>query len=133
MFDFFEQIKDLSLKLSGAYRQCKPFATSSIYLKGTPQRSLESDDETPEITKSYCSGCGSSTSTPTSNPSSSSKAAAMTPMFVSPAGRFNNIVFVEEEEPMEWIVEVETGVVIALISLPKGKNHLKQVSIPRSM
>ena len=126
MFDFFQQVKDLSLKMSGVYTQCRPFTTSArVYLKGTPQRSLESDDETPEIPKS--NGSLSSTSTATCSSASSTKGAHGTPTLKSPGGRFNNVVFVEEEEYREWTVEAHTGVFITLLSIPKGKNQLRHV------
>ena len=49
------------------------------------------------------------------------------PMLESVGGRFNNIVFIEEEEYREWTVEAHDGVFITLLSIPKGKNHLRHV------
>ena len=48
-------------------------------------------------------------------------------MLKSVGGRFNNIVFVEEEENREWTMEAHEGVFITLLSIPKGKNHLRHV------
>lgn len=37
------------------------------------------------------------------------------------------IVFVEESEPKEWVAQVEPGVLITFVSLPRGGNDLKRI------
>ena len=49
------------------------------------------------------------------------------PMLESVGGRFNNIIFVEEEEYREWTVQAHEEVFTALLSIPKGKNQLRRV------
>ena len=33
----------------------------------------------------------------------------------------------DEEEPKEWVAQVEPGVLITFVSLPRGGNHLKRI------
>lgn len=47
---------------------------------------------------------------------------------VSASGRrVDPIVFVEENEPKEWVAQVEPGVLITFVSLPRGGNDLKRI------
>lgn len=48
-----------------------------------------------------------------------------TPASVS--GRTESIVFMEEDEPKEWVAQVEPGVLITFVSLPQGGNDLKRI------
>lgn len=41
--------------------------------------------------------------------------------------RCEPIVLVEEIEPKEWVAQVEPGVLITFISLPRGGNDLKRI------
>lgn len=41
--------------------------------------------------------------------------------------RVDPVVFVEEREPKEWVAQVEPGVLITFVSLPRGGNDLKQI------
>lgn len=144
------QIKDMALKFSGAYRHCRPCATSSVYRKGAPQHSLEPDEASEGTHYGY--RWGSSSSTPAWNLSgSSSKDHGLgdelrvassregTPKVESPAaGRLasssRDVVFVEEEEESkEWIAQVEPGVLITFLSLPEGGNDLKRIRFSREM
>jgi len=46
---------------------------------------------------------------------------------VSVSGRTDSVVFVEEDEPQEWVAQVEPGVLITFVSLPQGGNDLKRI------
>ena len=48
-----------------------------------------------------------------------------TPALVS--GRIESVVFMEEDEPKEWVAQVELGVLITFVSLPQGGNDLKRI------
>ena len=37
------------------------------------------------------------------------------------------MLFVEENEPKEWVAQVEPGVLITFVSLPRGGNDLKRI------
>ena len=37
------------------------------------------------------------------------------------------VLFVEENEPKEWVAQVEPGVLITFVSLPRGGNDLKRI------
>ena len=48
----------------------------------------------------------------------------------SVSGRTESTVFLEEEEedePKEWVAQVEPGVLITFVSLPEGGNDLKRI------
>ncbi|KAH9317812.1 hypothetical protein KI387_019581 [Taxus chinensis] len=144
------QIKDMALKFSGAYRHCKPCATSSVYRKGVPQHSLEQDDASEGTQYGYRI-TGSSSSTPAWNLSrdhvlgeyrfrTANSSAEGTPRFESPTARrrensssLDAVSMEEEEESKEWIAQVEPGVLITLISLPEGGNDLKRIRFSREM
>lgn len=59
---------------------------------------------------------GMSSSSGEGTPSSASGRRAMEP-----------VVFVEESEPKEWVAQVEPGVIITFVSLPRGGNDLKRI------
>lgn len=44
----------------------------------------------------------------------------------SGSGR-TEIVFMEEDEPKEWVAQVEPGVLITFVSFPQGGNDLKRI------
>lgn len=49
-------------------------------------------------------------------------------MSVSASGRrLDPVVLVEEDEPKEWVAQVEPGVLITFVSLPRGGNDLKRI------
>ncbi|GKB48170.1 Brevis radix-like protein 4 [Tanacetum coccineum] len=47
--------------------------------------------------------------------------------------RPNPIVLEEENEPKEWVAQVEPGVLITFVSLPRGGNDLKRIRFSREM
>ncbi|KAK7328952.1 hypothetical protein VNO77_23092 [Canavalia gladiata] len=111
------QIKEMALKASGAYKQCGPCAVQSRLRSGAGESDSESERWTRRWGKEMearlrviSSGEGT--------PSSSGR---------------RMVVLVEEEEPKEWVAQVEPGVLITFVSLPRGGNHLKRIRFSRDI
>ncbi|KAL7180459.1 hypothetical protein ACSBR1_043625 [Camellia fascicularis] len=51
----------------------------------------------------------------------------------SGSGRTESVVFMEEDEPKEWVAQVEPGVLITFVSLTQGGNDLKRIRFSREM
>ncbi|KAL2544302.1 Protein BREVIS RADIX [Forsythia ovata] len=137
------QIKDMALKVSGAYKQCKPGPGDGSYKKG--HRPYPEFDTISEGVPYPRVQPGSSTSTPAWDFTSTGNHAAR------PDSRFNvafnsdgtpgrlestqsGVVLVQDEdEPKEWMAQVEPGVQITFVSLPRGGNDLKRIRFSREM
>lgn len=134
------QIKDMALKFSGAYRQCKPCTGSPSYKKG--QRPYPDFDTISEGVPYPYIPPGSSSSTPAwdftrtgQNPASESRFAGRgdrTPGG-SIAAQSCDVVLEDEGESKEWMAQVEPGVHITFVSLPNGGNDLKRIRFSREM
>ncbi|KAK9277449.1 hypothetical protein L1049_006993 [Liquidambar formosana] len=138
------QIKDMALKFSGAYRQCKPCPGSSSYKKG--QRPYPDFDTVSEGLPYPYMQPGSSSSTPAwdftstgHNPAtrSDSRFRGVLSGDQTPGGRESlsacDVVLEDEDEPKEWMAQVEPGVHITFVSLPNGGNDLKRIRFSREM
>ncbi|KAK4391845.1 protein Brevis radix-like 4 [Sesamum angolense] len=137
------QIKDMALKASGAYRHCAPCANQPA----AQQRSSGSDDvgesdaalALDKFRWSY-RRTGSSSSNSSSTAGRRELEARLkgissgegTPASAS-GRRVDPVVFVEESEPKEWVAQVEPGVLITFVSLPRGGNDLKRIRFSRDM
>ncbi|CAI0556216.1 unnamed protein product [Linum tenue] len=120
------QIKDMALKLSGTYKQCKPCtggSSSSNYKKGhhRPYPDLDAASE-GGVPYPYFGGAASSSSTP----------AWDFPGRGGGGGRDSCDVVIDDE-PKEWMAQVEPGVHITFASLPNGGNDLKRIRFNREM
>ncbi|XP_022723274.1 protein Brevis radix-like 2 [Durio zibethinus] len=130
------QIKDIALKASGAYKNCKPCSGSSNH---NHNRNYSDYDAASGSARFHCPyrRTGNSNSTPRiwgKEMESRLKGLSSgegTPASVS--GRTESIVFVGEDEPKEWIAQVEPGVLITLVSSPEGGNDLKRIRFSREM
>ncbi|KAL0337236.1 UNVERIFIED_CONTAM: protein Brevis radix-like 4 [Sesamum calycinum] len=136
-------IKDMALKASGAYRHCAPCANQPA----AQQRSSGSDDvgesdaalALDKFRWSY-RRTGSSSSNSSSTAGRRELEARLkgissgegTPASAS-GRRVDPVVFVEESEPKEWVAQVEPGVLITFVSLPRGGNDLKRIRFSRDM
>ena len=131
------QIKDMALKFSGAYKQCKPCSGSSSYKRG--QRPYPDFDTASEgVPYPYAA---SSSSTPAWDFTSSSHHPTtrsdsrftgvfrgdQTPGGMSISAQSCDVVLEDEDEPKEWMAQVEPGVHITFVSLPNGGNDLKRI------
>ncbi|KAL3642904.1 hypothetical protein CASFOL_013719 [Castilleja foliolosa] len=127
------QIKDMALKASGAYRHCAPCANQP-----PPQqrRSGGGDPEwvAAERFRSAYRRTGSSNSGRRELEARLKGISSGEGTPVSASGRrLETVVFVEENEPKEWVAQVEPGVLITFLSLPRGGNDLKRIRFSREM
>ncbi|KAL3535555.1 hypothetical protein ACH5RR_004016 [Cinchona calisaya] len=134
------QIKDMALKASGAYRQCNPCTT----LPGQQRRINASSGTESESVLSAASERFRRSYRRTGSSNSSSTAGRKelearlkgissgegTPVSAS-GRRVDPVVFEEENEPKEWVAQVEPGVLITFVSLPRGGNDLKRIRFSR--
>ncbi|XP_030946320.1 protein BREVIS RADIX isoform X2 [Quercus lobata] len=139
------QIKDMALKFSGAYKQCKPCTGSSSYKRG--QRPYPDFDTASEGVPYPYLGAASSSSTPAWDFTSSSHHPTtrsdsrftgvfrgdQTPGGMSISAQSCDVVLEDEDEPKEWMAQVEPGVHITFVSLPNGGNDLKRIRFSREM
>ncbi|KAG8638047.1 protein BREVIS RADIX [Manihot esculenta] len=138
------QIKEMAMKFSS--RQCKPCTGSSSFKKG--QRPYPDFDMASEgVPYSYFGG-GSSTSTPawdftnTAHHRGIRSDSGSTGLFngdqtpgraESISAQTCDVVLEDEDEPKEWMAQVEPGVHITFVSLPNGGNDLKRIRFSREM
>ncbi|KAG6399440.1 hypothetical protein SASPL_140921 [Salvia splendens] len=135
------QIKDMALKVSGTSKG-KPCGTSSSFKVG--QRSYP-EFETSSEGVPYPYFQPGSSSTPawhfmnagggSAAPRDSAYTAFggddMTPNRIS--SRFDDMGLGEEDGPKEWMAQVEPGVQITFVTLPRGGNDLKRIRFSREM
>lgn len=126
------QIKDMALKASGAYRHCKPCAGSTSGRRYEESSISASGSE--RLLYSYRRACASGRScgsTPILRGLSSDEG---TPLA---GGRTQLVAAVVasfmDEEPREWVAQVEPGVLITFLPLPQGGNDLKRIRFSREM
>lgn len=131
------QIKDMAVKASGAYKNCKPCSGSSNGNKNKKYADSDLGSDSARFNWAY-RRTGSSNSTPRmwgKEMEARLKGISSgegTPTSVS--GRTESVVFMEEEdEPKEWVAQVEPGVIITFVSLPQGGNDLKRIRFSREM
>ncbi|TXG68407.1 hypothetical protein EZV62_003342 [Acer yangbiense] len=121
--------QDMAMKASGAYKNCKPCSGSSNRHQNGNYADSEAASDSARFHCSY-RRTGSSNSTPKiwgKEMESRLKVLSSgegTPASVS--GRTESVVL-EEDEPKEWIAQVEPGVLITFVSLPQGGNDLKRI------
>nr|QHT72837.1 protein brevis radix-like 4 [Vernicia fordii] len=136
------QLKDMALKASGAYRHCNP-CTGPTTQSRFRNNLNESDAESEKFRWSLRRTGSSSSTTPRTWGKEmearlkgiSSSSGEGTPNSVNGSGRRVDppVVFVEESEPKEWVAQVEPGVLITFVSLPRGGNDLKRIRFSRDM
>ncbi|KAE9606983.1 putative brevis radix (BRX) domain, transcription factor BREVIS RADIX domain-containing protein [Lupinus albus] len=128
------QIKDMALKFSGAYKQCKPCTgSSSTYKKG--QRPYPDFDTISEgVPYPYIGGASSSSTPAWDFTSSNHPGGRYMGGFGGDRGRDStaslsvcDVVLEDEGEAKEWMAQVEPGVHITFVSLPNGGNDLKRI------
>jgi len=125
------QIKDMASKFSGSHKQSKPTpGSSSSNLRKFP------DFDTASESVPYPYPGGSTSSTPawdlprSSYHQSGRPDSRFTSMY---GGERESIsaqscdVVLEDDEPKEWMAQVEPGVHITFVSLPSGGNDLKRI------
>ncbi|KAK8658821.1 hypothetical protein V6N13_029041 [Hibiscus sabdariffa] len=135
-------IKDMALKFSGAYKQCKPCTGSSSY-KGGSRPYPDFDAASEGVPYPYMGG--STSSTPAWDFTSASHHPGRSdsrftgefsgdrPSVYRESFSVQDLVLEEEDEPKEWMAQVEPGVHITFVSLPNGGNDLKRIRFSREM
>ncbi|KAE8735777.1 Protein Brevis radix-like 1 [Hibiscus syriacus] len=126
------QIKDIALKASGAYKNCKPCSGSSNH-----NRNYVDSDAASDSAHFHCPYRRNGSHTPRNwgkemeSRLKGLSSAEGTPTSVS--GCTESLAFMEEDEPKEWVAHVEPGVLITFVSLPEGGNDLKRIRFSREM
>ncbi|XP_051147914.1 protein Brevis radix-like 2 [Andrographis paniculata] len=126
------QIKDIAVKASGACKTCKSCSCSSRQNRGGDYL----DSDAASVSERFF---GPYRRTGTSTPKKEMGTAKLkafssgssTPASIS--GRTESILFMEEDEPKEWVAQVEPGVLITFVSMPKGGNDLKRIRFSREV
>ncbi|KAI3463235.1 hypothetical protein Pfo_019898 [Paulownia fortunei] len=130
------QIKDMAVKASGAYKKCKPCSGSSGHDRSRAYVDLDAGSVSKRFYGSYRRP-GSSNSTPRLwGKEMEAKLKALSSGSGTPAsvsGRTESVVFMEEDEPKEWVAQVEPGVLITFVSLPQSGNDLKGIRFSREI
>ncbi|CAN4100070.1 unnamed protein product [Withania somnifera] len=130
------QIKDMAIKASGAYKNCKPCSGGS----NNNQNPNYADSETGSVSERFhysYKRTGGSNSTPRvwgkemKDRLTVLSSGESTPVSVS--GRSESVVDMEEDESKEWVAQVEPGVLITFVSLPEGGNDLKRIRFSREL
>ncbi|OVA08376.1 Brevis radix (BRX) domain [Macleaya cordata] len=131
------QIKDMALKASGAYRCTKP--CTKAYGHQFQNQNRSDSDASSGSDRCHCSyrRTGSSSSTPRWGKEMEARLKGLssgegTPPSVSRRAA-GSVIFMEEEEPKEWVAQVEPGVLITFVSMPQGGNDLKRIRFSREM
>lgn len=129
------QIKDMALKVSGTSKG-KGGATGENFKIG--QRSYpELETASEGVPYPYFQPGSSSTpawhfmSTAPRDSAYTAFGGDMTPNRIST--RFDDMTLEEEDGPKEWMAQVEPGVQITFVSLPRGGNDLKRIRFSREM
>ncbi|KAM3289383.1 protein BREVIS RADIX isoform X1 [Capsicum chacoense] len=127
-----KQIKDIVLKVSGAYR-CKSSMPTNNYKKGHgpspyPYPYPVFDAISEGVLYNYQNG--SSNSTPAWDFTSAGHH-LQTPARTD--SRLSDVMLEDEEEAKEWTAQVEPGIQITFGSLPHGGNDLKRIRFSRDV
>ncbi|KAE9464545.1 hypothetical protein C3L33_03537, partial [Rhododendron williamsianum] len=136
------QIKDMAWKASGAYRNCTP-CTGAMTTQhrqkscrgGEPNLALDqrfrwSHRRTASLNSASTAGSrqwGKEMEERLKGMSSGEG----TPAASASGRRVDPVVFVEEHEPKEWVAQVDSGVLITFVSMPRGGNDLKRIRFSR--
>lgn len=129
------QIKDMAIKASGAYKNCKPCSGSSNH---NPTNGDYADSEAGSVSDRFHCGyqrtCNSAPRVWGKEMEARLKglsSGGSTP--ASYSDRIESVKFMEEDELKEWVAQVEPGVLITFHSLPQGGNDLKRIRFSREM
>ncbi|CAH8255617.1 unnamed protein product [Arabidopsis lyrata] len=130
------QLKDMAVKASGAYKNCKPCSGTSNRNQNRNYADSDVASDSGRFHYAY-QRAGTASSTPKiwgNDMESRLKGLSSeegTPTSMS--GRTESIVFMEEDEAKEWVAQVEPGVLITFVSLLQGGNDLKRIRFSREM
>ncbi|KNA18830.1 hypothetical protein SOVF_067050 [Spinacia oleracea] len=137
------QIKGMAMKASGAYKNCKPCAGG----RSENRKSYEESNGGSVSSRRFHCGYQRADSTVAGTAKIWGKelggrvmvkgmgmglsSGEATPVSIS--GRSESVVFMEEDEPKEWVAQVEPGVLITFVSMLQGGNDLKRIRFSREL
>ncbi|CAN8303722.1 unnamed protein product [Cochlearia groenlandica] len=136
------QIKDMALKFSGAYKQCKPCTGfSTIPLKKGHRQFPDYDNASEGVPYPYMGGSAASTpawdfTNSSHHPAAGRAESRCTSIYGNDRESISAEscdVVLEDDEPKEWMAQVEPGVHITFASLPSGGNDLKRIRFSREI
>ncbi|KAJ1698694.1 hypothetical protein LUZ63_007206 [Rhynchospora breviuscula] len=142
------QLKDMAVKASGAYRHCKPCTGSTNHRRYSESEPAGSDrfyhcaykragpvpglgigfasaNSTPRLIGSVSGNLGSSGEATPASMSGRTESEAAAPSELLEED--------EEAEGKEWVAQVEPGVLITFVALPRGGNDLRRIRFSREM
>ncbi|KAJ7955951.1 Protein Brevis radix-like [Quillaja saponaria] len=130
------QLKDMALKASGAYKTCNPCTAPPT--QSRLRSNTLSDAESDRFPRFRRTGSSSSTMTKVWGKEMEARLKGIssgegTPNSASGRRVEPVVLFVEENEPKEWVAQVEPGVLVTFVSLPRGGNDLKRIRFSREM
>lgn len=122
----------MALKVSGASKCSKTVQTDANFKVGQTTYPEFDTNSNPEGVPYPYGQTGSSNSTPawdytrtTHRPES--RFNAFSGGRESMSSQFGDVTLESEDEPKEWMAQVEPGVQITFVSLPRGGNDLKRI------
>ncbi|KAL6568288.1 hypothetical protein OROHE_003972 [Orobanche hederae] len=125
------QIKDMAVKASGAYKKCRPCS-------GRDQVQAYADSDVCSVSErfygSYRRAGSSNSMLRFQGKESEAKLKVLSTGSTTPgsvSGRTESTLFMEEDEPKEWVAQVEPGVLITFVSLPHGGNDVRRIRFSR--
>ncbi|KAL8458660.1 hypothetical protein ACS0TY_036246 [Phlomoides rotata] len=126
----------MAVKASGAYKNCKPCSGSSGRDRGRGFVDSDAGSVSERFYGSYRRACSSNSTPRLRGKELEAKLKALSSGSATPAsvsGRTESVLFMEEDEPKEWVAQVEPGVLITFVSLPQGGNDLKKIRFSREI
>lgn len=117
------QMKDMALKVSKG----KPPTGPSSYKKGQKSSYTDFDTISKGVRYPYMQPGSGSSSTPAWDFNSSNDGG------YEPPRQSGHLVLDDDDDPIEWMAQVEPGVQITFVSLPNGGNDLKRIRFNREM
>ncbi|KAL8498634.1 hypothetical protein ACS0TY_021829 [Phlomoides rotata] len=128
------QLKDMALKVSGTSK-CKPNQNFKMDQKSFPEFESSFSGGVP-----YPNLQPGTSSTPAWNFTGSGYRDSSYTAFggddMTPprhSSRYEDVMLDDEDGPKEWMAQVEPGVQITFVSLPRGGNDLKRIRFSREM
>ncbi|GFY98493.1 BREVIS RADIX-like 4 [Actinidia rufa] len=130
----------MAWKASGAYRNCNSCTGTTTQQRHRGDAESDSASSSERFRWSYRRTASSSSSSAASRQWGKEMEARLkgissgegTPASAS-GRRVDPVVFVEESEPKEWVAQVEPGVLITFVSMPRGGNDLKRIRFRYSL
>ncbi|KAL9228519.1 hypothetical protein vseg_004092 [Gypsophila vaccaria] len=130
------QIKGMALRATEAYKSCTPCAGGNHIRRSCEESNggggyRRADVTTTSSTRIWRKELDGRVVIKGGKGMGVSSSGEGTPVSVS--GRTESVAFMEENEPKEWVAQVEPGVLITFVSIPQGGNDLKNIRFSRDL